>query len=183
MKNACLSLVLLASVGCLAEEEVDPEVGESTAAVEPGFCTGICHTNTPCDTVCLTHPGFEETTCGDFGKCSGLQDLDGDGLPAEQDNCPFAYNPNQANCDSDSKGDVCDGENGTWVLESTQDREYIHGTEPVPGGIECRVWYSSLQIFRDVSSCGGGTRGECNRHHAYNVPEWQCSWYGTTPVC
>ena len=183
MKKACLSLLLLASVGCLEEEEVDPDIGESVAAVEPGFCSGICHYNTSCETVCLTHPGFEEITCGDYGRCESLQDIDGDGIQAQNDNCAFTYNPNQANCDGDARGDVCDDENGTWVVDSFQEREYIHGGEQGPNGFECRVWYSSLEIMRDISSCGGGTRGTCEKHHAYNVPEVWCWAYPTTPLC
>lgn len=181
MKNACLSLVLLASVGCL-EEEVDPNVGESTAAVEPGFCSGICHTNTPCDTACLTSPGLEETTCGDYGRCSGLQDPDNDGVLTQNDNCTYTYNPNQANCDGDSKGDACDNENGTWVLESTQERKYINGTTPGPDPM-CRVWNSILYIYRDVSSCGGGLRGECARYHDHDADGAECTLYGANPIC
>ncbi len=35
-------------------------------------------------------------------------DLDGDGVPGIDDNCPFDYNPGQADGDGDSIGDACD---------------------------------------------------------------------------
>ncbi len=36
------------------------------------------------------------------------QDLDGDGVPADIDNCPALSNPDQADADLDGRGDVCD---------------------------------------------------------------------------
>ncbi|MCC6557179.1 MAG: hypothetical protein IT372_29865 [Polyangiaceae bacterium] len=40
-------------------------------------------------------------------------DPDGDGIPTMDDNCPYVSNPNQANCDNDGAGDVCDSLDGT----------------------------------------------------------------------
>ena len=37
-----------------------------------------------------------------------VDDPDGDGIPSSIDNCPFVVNPDQANCDLDEFGDVCD---------------------------------------------------------------------------
>ncbi|MTW22884.1 hypothetical protein GJ668_17655 [Allochromatium palmeri] len=39
-----------------------------------------------------------------------LSDRDEDGVPDVEDNCPLAYNPDQADADSDDIGDVCDSE-------------------------------------------------------------------------
>ena len=36
------------------------------------------------------------------------QDIDGDGIIAEEDNCPEAYNPAQNDLDIDGHGDACD---------------------------------------------------------------------------
>ena len=36
-----------------------------------------------------------------------LNDVDGDGIPDEEDNCPLHYNPGQADCDGDGYGDAC----------------------------------------------------------------------------
>ena len=38
----------------------------------------------------------------------GPADSDGDGIPDDVDNCPFDYNPDQADTDADGKGDACD---------------------------------------------------------------------------
>ena len=37
-----------------------------------------------------------------------LLDSDGDGIEDDIDNCPYAYNPDQADSDGDGKGDQCD---------------------------------------------------------------------------
>jgi hypothetical protein len=37
-----------------------------------------------------------------------VKDKDGDGVLNEKDNCPAVFNPNQADADQDSAGDVCD---------------------------------------------------------------------------
>ena len=40
------------------------------------------------------------------GRCD--TDYDKDGIPDTRDNCPYAWNPDQANSDNDSEGDACD---------------------------------------------------------------------------
>jgi hypothetical protein len=52
----------------------------------------------------------EYYSCLDY--CSSIRDSDGDGVYDHSDNCPSAYNPNQADCDGDGVGDVCDSFNG-----------------------------------------------------------------------
>jgi len=46
------------------------------------------------------------------GCCSGggdwEWDSDGDGIPDDQDNCPYTYNPEQEDDDNDDVGDACD---------------------------------------------------------------------------
>ncbi len=54
----------------------------------------------------------------DYNACTAYcetSDWDEDGITEPNDNCPDDYNPNQADCDSDGVGDVCDGENANWV--------------------------------------------------------------------
>ncbi len=43
-----------------------------------------------------------------FDGPSNTADSDSDGIPDDEDNCPFVYNHNQANSDNDSHGDACD---------------------------------------------------------------------------
>jgi cytosine/adenosine deaminase-related metal-dependent hydrolase len=47
----------------------------------------------------------------DEDACAGLEgnDLDADGVPNGEDNCPLQPNGDQADADDDGKGDVCDG--------------------------------------------------------------------------
>jgi hypothetical protein len=50
-------------------------------------------------------PGEENLACG--------EDSDGDGIPDFLDNCPDHPNPDQADCDGDGAGDVCEIAEGT----------------------------------------------------------------------
>jgi len=43
-----------------------------------------------------------------FGGCTTLPDTDNDGIPDVSDNCPGTPNSNQADCDNDGIGNVCD---------------------------------------------------------------------------
>jgi len=47
--------------------------------------------------------------CGEGGSVTGsLTDADGDGIDDSIDNCPYAFNPDQADADSNGIGDQCD---------------------------------------------------------------------------
>ncbi len=43
-----------------------------------------------------------------WGPCPAALDSDGDGVPDVDDNCPKAFNPDQADGDNDGIGDACD---------------------------------------------------------------------------
>ena len=45
-------------------------------------------------------------------SCTAAPDADGDGASDGSDNCPAAYNPDQADVDRDGVGDVCDATDG-----------------------------------------------------------------------
>jgi len=41
---------------------------------------------------------------------AAITDSDGDGIPDDEDNCPYNYNPDQTDTDDDGLGNACDGE-------------------------------------------------------------------------
>ena len=67
----------------------------------------------------------DELVDGDDTDCTGLttyyQDADGDGFPAECDNCITVHNPGQEDTDSDGIGDACDG--CTCAFQCDYDRD------------------------------------------------------------
>ena len=52
--------------------------------------------------------GFMDTDGNGIPDCCEPSDEDGDGIPDGEDNCHLDYNPDQADYDLDSIGDVCD---------------------------------------------------------------------------
>ena len=99
---------------------------------------------------------------GCIRECNlGYSDEDGDGFADSVDNCPLISNPGQENCDSDSKGDVCDGFNGTYVVQDLQrcfvedrSREMAVSWGPVTIGkvrINVRDFWDHHLV--DVSAC------------------------------
>jgi len=55
---------------------------------------------------------------------AGLADLDGDGVPNADDNCPFTANAGQEDTDYDAKGDACDncpGKLNPWQIDTDGD--------------------------------------------------------------
>ena len=79
---------------------------------------------------------FAEAVCQDANGVGGFfqlenpVDSDVDGAPADSDNCPFEFNPDQADFDEDGIGDACDncpgdpaktepGNSGCGVVDTT----------------------------------------------------------------
>lgn len=59
-------------------------------------------------------------------QCEFNSDYDCDGIKNTQDNCPYSYNPSQADLDNDNIGDVCDSDidgdgesNPIWFVDDT----------------------------------------------------------------
>ena len=73
-----------------------------------GPCNGDCNDLNP-----AIHPGAPELCNNLDDDCDGLvdegvTDSDGDGICNSYDNCPYTYNPDQADNENDGIGDVCD---------------------------------------------------------------------------
>ena len=51
---------------------------------------------------------FMHSGVSDFISAEDIDDVDGDGIPNSQDNCPCRYNPDQSDMDGDGVGDTCD---------------------------------------------------------------------------
>ena len=52
--------------------------------------------------------GIGEVQPADPTRVSPLFDVDHDGMVSIVDNCPFTFNPDQADADGDGTGDACD---------------------------------------------------------------------------
>jgi hypothetical protein len=80
----------------------------------------------------------------------GNGDHDGDGVPDTTDNCLVAYNPDQADCDGDRSGDVCDSLDAVYVRSAEQtcmtDKDDHVATFSFEHHVE--------SVDRDSSSCG-----------------------------
>lgn len=109
-------------------------------------CSVACNAQSDCSTSC--HTGGSWTTCGGYSTCNS--DPDGDGWHTN-DNCPYQYNPNQANCDGDSQGDVCDAEDSNYQQTGPTQSCYIVD--------RLHFLYRDQRLFQegyfvDQSSCG-----------------------------
>src|SRR5690625_4036643 len=63
-------------------------------------------------------------------------DADGDGIPDDEDNCPYDYNPDQKDTDGDGVGDVCDDDiDGDGIPNDEDNCPYVHnpGQEDMDG--------------------------------------------------
>jgi hypothetical protein len=94
-------------------DEGDPQGGAYCITGLPGICAdGRLH----ClggSVSCQADRGPGPELCnGEDDDCDGtadeVEDADGDGSTNCSDNCPGAYNPGQADSDSDGRGDACD---------------------------------------------------------------------------
>ncbi|HEV2852629.1 MAG TPA: hypothetical protein VHC97_07480 [Thermoanaerobaculia bacterium] len=68
-------------------------------------------------------------------------DTDGDGLNDLSDNCPDNYNPNQADCDSDGHGNVCDNQDNSWTLTAIGNTKCAVDEGSKPLGKEIKISY------------------------------------------
>ncbi|MDG2291307.1 MAG: lamin tail domain-containing protein [Phycisphaerales bacterium] len=97
----------------------------------------------------LWSPGF--TSDGNpLGTCTAPVDSDGDGVPDEFDNCPDLPNNNQADCDGDGIGDVCE------IADGTQQDDNGNGIpDDCEGDMPTDLWINEFHYDND-----GGDEGE-----------------------
>ncbi len=87
-----------------------------------------CFSDAECNRCILRHPGscIADEDCPS-GTCrenrivavTGVADVDGDGVPDEQDNCPTKPNTSQVDTDGDGAGDACDIDFGDSLTGKT----------------------------------------------------------------
>lgn len=112
-------------------------------------CMNTCTSSSFCDTGCTLHCDTP-STCGEYGLCDPYPDPDGDSLISNDDNCPFTYNPDQANCDGDQAGDACDSQNATYQQLTPWQPCYVVDRAHF-GYMDQTLWQEA--VFRDTSSC------------------------------
>jgi thrombospondin type 3 repeat protein len=128
-------------------------------------CKTSCGGN--CDQLCLD----------DFNSCMNYcqyADTDGDGVNDPVDNCPDNANADQADCDADGIGDVCDSQNGTWTLTSLGTQKCELNTKTVWNGTRLRIYHHGVY----QNSCTGQT---CNRGELSQ--EFVCGWGSNLLAC
>lgn len=107
-------------------------VPDPSAGVRSSANLGIC--GSPCDGGCLPH-----------------EDFDCDGVANSVDNCTDDPNANQANCDGDAQGDVCDLNDG--IFQPTGPVETCHTDKD--DHVHIITWEHHVeQRLVDVTSCG-----------------------------
>lgn len=150
------------------------------AAAQEG-CRHAC--NGDCDMECSLD-GLP-STCFDWYHRSS-DDGDGDGLDYWEDNCPCAANADQADCDDDGTGDVCDAVNEKWVFvqdlgrcETDSDVHWNHFTVEQFGArryvnecdsSECvdRYLLSSVNCNFSTQGCGTSAGACCNCYYQFS---------------
>lgn len=127
-------------------------LGSTSVFAIPGLfptCnTSLCNGSAArCNEVCRL-PSGQLSMCLNF-----LSDYDGDGVPNSTDNCSCNPNANQANCDGDSRGDVCDPIDNSWQL--TLDSSQVCEVD-----VDNHTFWETIELYvGDVyqSSCTGAT--------------------------
>ncbi|MBP8809885.1 MAG: hypothetical protein KBG48_19665 [Kofleriaceae bacterium] len=173
-----LTLSLSALAACAVEEVDSAALGVAEGDLRAGTprCHLACSPTTSCGLACVDFEGIP-MTCEVWGVCGGF-DGDGDGLTSEQDNCPLDYNPDQADCDGDGRGDVCDANSGNYQVVNDVACYNDEDGFPLWGTIE---FYHRRELV-DVSACGGAPRSEVylrGENSCFNLSPYDCCVTGT----
>lgn len=133
-------VVAQSALGPVANATVGPCADQCRAEFDE--CQGLC--GYPCQ-IC------DRALLRCYTSCNGV-DSDGDGLADQIDNCPAIPNPNQANCDGDALGDVCDPVQARYVWGPEQTCMTDKDDHLVYTTFEHHV----EAMAHDVSTCGAG---------------------------
>jgi hypothetical protein len=146
------SKVALLVVLALSVLALVPERASAVEGILPVCSTSRCF-NEKCGNDCRYGTG--DISCLEWYTVYRGADGDYDGTPYPSDNCPCAANSDQANCDGDSKGDVCDTINGNFVIDPNQNNE--------PCKTHISLHWNGYRVdvtletkYTDISSCGRG---------------------------
>lgn len=137
-----------------------------------GYCSDLCGSNAYCGQGCIDD-NDSSTTCEAYGSCN--PDIDSDGVLWNVDNCRGTYNPGQENCDGDSWGDVCDSDNGTFVIVSGSTRKCQIAGRTHVGYVDVQMRFN--WEITDVSPCGSPNRCvavQSDRYTCYVSTVWDC---------
>jgi hypothetical protein len=156
----CVVLFVSVVAGCNTGEGDPTEASDQAVTVDP--CLSSCRM---ANMACIRDCAHDPTEGGDCGcpeansECvlacpNGDSDLDG--IPNGSDNCPSVANANQADCDGDGIGDVCDTLNANYqpaTADHTCWTAKTMSTHNIPY-FEDRVEHRE----HDVSSCHAADR-------------------------
>lgn len=135
-------------------------------------CSQVCTSSSVCSESCTEDECGSWISCGQYGVCDG--DPDDDGWWGS-DNCPFTYNPDQANCDGDAAGDVCDSENATYVASGPSQWCHIVGRS--------HFGYVDVQLQTEIPVHDASTCGSPDKWLIFDGPYKICSWPSTVWDC
>lgn len=95
------------------------------------------------------------------GPCRGdIEDLDGDGIPDDEDNCPSIPNTEQNDADEDGVGDPCDPDEGVNPFADYYDGELEEALRSDHAGHKQLSYREArFRIFSEIDNRGGEVEG------------------------